>query len=168
MPARLLALTIPVVLASLLTCGCIGKKLSVPPLVENATVTDSGEPSHITVQHILIGFQGTVQGKHITRTRDDAKLLAVDLLMRAKSGEDFDDLVEEYTDDSPPGIYHMANFGQRSEMTSDDPNENVFPRNGMVPAFGDVGFPLEAGEISMSDYDAQTSPFGWHIIKRLR
>lgn len=37
----------------------------------------------------------------------------------------------------------------------------------MVPAFGDVGFPLKVGEIGVSKYDPQNSPSGWHIIKRL-
>jgi parvulin-like peptidyl-prolyl isomerase len=43
----------------------------------------------------------------------------------------------------------------------------VFARDGMVPAFGDVGFPLAVGEIGMADFNPQTSPYGWHIIKRV-
>jgi parvulin-like peptidyl-prolyl isomerase len=38
----------------------------------------------------------------------------------------------------------------------------------MVPAFGNVGFALNVGEIGIADFDPQTSPFGWHIIKRLK
>jgi peptidyl-prolyl cis-trans isomerase B (cyclophilin B) len=41
------------------------------------------------------------------------------------------------------------------------------PREGMVPAFGDVGFGLEVGAIGSSEHDATRSPFGWHIIRRL-
>jgi len=41
------------------------------------------------------------------------------------------------------------------------------PREGMVPAFGDVGFGLEVGAIGMSEYDPKSSPFGWHVIRRL-
>jgi parvulin-like peptidyl-prolyl isomerase len=37
----------------------------------------------------------------------------------------------------------------------------------MVPAFGNVGFSLAPGEIGMAEYDPRTSPYGWHIIKRL-
>ncbi|MGB0953091.1 MAG: peptidylprolyl isomerase [Planctomycetota bacterium] len=40
------------------------------------------------------------------------------------------------------------------------------PRNQLVPAFGDVGFSLEIGEVGMASYDPQASPFGWHIILR--
>jgi parvulin-like peptidyl-prolyl isomerase len=63
----------------------------------------------------------------------------------------------------------MANFGQQSSMGNPpDPATDVFPRQGMVAAFGDVGFPLKVGQIGMSQYDQRTSPFGWHIVKRLR
>jgi hypothetical protein len=38
----------------------------------------------------------------------------------------------------------------------------------MVPAFGNVGFSISPGNIGIADYDATASPFGWHIIKRLK
>ena len=41
------------------------------------------------------------------------------------------------------------------------------PRSAMVSAFGDVGFDLEVGELGLATFDAEASPFGWHIIKRL-
>ncbi len=41
------------------------------------------------------------------------------------------------------------------------------PRSAMVSAFGDVGFELNVGEIGLATFDADASPFGWHIIKRL-
>lgn len=42
-----------------------------------------------------------------------------------------------------------------------------FGRDEMVPAFGDVGFTLRMGEVGLAPYDPQTSPFGWHVIKRI-
>jgi parvulin-like peptidyl-prolyl isomerase len=48
------------------------------------------------------------------------------------------------------------------------PADGEYPREGMVPAFGNVGFALNVGEIGIADFDPQTSPFGWHIIKRLK
>ena len=36
-----------------------------------------------------------------------------------------------------------------------------------VPAFGNVGFKLAVGEIGIADYDPKTSPFGYHVIKRV-
>jgi hypothetical protein len=118
-------------------------------------------PAHITVQHILIGFSGSVPGKNITRSRDEAKTLAYQVLERAKKGEDFDALVQQYTDDSPPGIYRMSGSGVPA-------GQGEYSRDSMVPAFGNVGFKLQVGEIGIADYDQTSSPFGWHIIKRIQ
>ena len=41
------------------------------------------------------------------------------------------------------------------------------PREKMVPAFGDIGFGLEPGEVGMATYDKTASPFGYHVIRRL-
>lgn len=121
----------------------------------------NGEPAHIKVQHILIGFTGRLPGKNITRSQKDAEKLAQDILEKAKKAPDsFEALVKEYTDDSPPGIYGMSNFGQA-------PEGEEYPRDQMVPAFGNVGFKLQVGEIGMASFDEATSPYGYHIIKRL-
>ncbi|MCH2184080.1 MAG: peptidyl-prolyl cis-trans isomerase, partial [Mariniblastus sp.] len=77
-------------------------------------------------------------------------------------GENFGKLVKEYTDDSPPGIYEMANFGETNVP------QGVYERKGMVAAFGNVGFPLPVGGVGLAVYDPQTSPYGWHIIKRIK
>jgi parvulin-like peptidyl-prolyl isomerase len=110
----------------------------------------------------LIGFKGSVPGKDLTRTQEEAKKLAYDLLAQAKGGADFDKLVAANTDDSPPGIYAMSNKG----VQPSGPDE--YAREGMVPAFGNVGFTLNVGEIGIADYDPQTSPYGYHVIKRIK
>ena len=115
---------------------------------------------HIKLQHILISFSGKVPGKNITRTQDEARALAHQILERAKKGEDFDSLVRTYTDDRAPGIYGLANSGVT-------PGEGEFSRDRMVPAFGEVGFSLAPGEIGIAEYDPMKSPYGWHVIKRL-
>lgn len=43
-----------------------------------------------------------------------------------------------------------------------------YARTGLVPAFGDVGFTLEVGGVGLAPFEAKSSPFGWHIIKRLQ
>lgn len=167
--------------ATLVACGGeaptptqIPVPTEVPPAptqipVENTPMqNNSGQAGHIIVQHILIGFKDAVgfSGRQLppkaaTRTQEDAKTLAYDLLSKAKAGEDFDTLVVANTDDSPPGIYSMSDNGV-------DPAQGEFPRGGMVPAFGNVGFALQVGEIGIADYDPATSPYGYHIIKRLK
>jgi parvulin-like peptidyl-prolyl isomerase len=130
-----------------------------------ATVNNSLD--HIQVQHILIGFKdavgfgGSPPPKAAARTQEQARTLAYDLLNQAKSGADFDQLVTANTDDSPPGIYGMSNSG----IT---PAQGEYSRDGMVPAFGNVGFALKVGEIGIADYDPSISPYGYHIIKRLK
>lgn len=47
------------------------------------------------------------------------------------------------------------------------PPAGYMPRNQLVAAFGDVGFALAVGEVGVAAYDAKTSPFGWHIIRRV-
>jgi len=120
------------------------------------------EPDYITVQHILVGFQGSVPGKNITRSKESARELAVKVYEMAKSGKEFGALVTEFTDDSYPGIYKMANFGVPGDMS-----QKVFPRDKMVGAFGDVGFPLQVGDVGLAEFDPQKSKYGWHIIKRI-
>jgi hypothetical protein len=116
---------------------------------------------HIEVQHVLIGFQGSIPGKLVSRSKAEADSLAIDILGRARAGEDFSHLVQQYTDDQFPGIYRIANFGVTPEV-------GEFPRNGMVRGFGDTAFSLSVGSVGIANYQASTCPFGWHVIKRLR
>jgi parvulin-like peptidyl-prolyl isomerase len=120
------------------------------------------EPDRIVVQHILISFAGAARSKQ-TRTKGEAQLLANELLGRAQKGEDFRELMKRYSDDPGPGEYGMANNG----INPADP-QTEYPRKGMVPAFGNTGFKLEVGEIALAAHDPATSPFGWHIIKRVK
>lgn len=121
------------------------------------------EPDQITVQHCLIGFRGTLPGKNVTRSKEEAARLAAQILTAARDGEDFGQLISTYTDDSPPGIYKMANSGVQANM-----GQGIYSRNGMVPAFGNVGFKLKVDGFGMSEFDSRTSPYGWHVIKRIK
>jgi hypothetical protein len=120
------------------------------------------EPEHITVQHILIAFKGSLPDPKVTRSKEDAEKLALKVFERAKAGEDFGAMVKMYTNDSFPGIYAMANTN-----VAPDPSKREFSRTRMVKAFGDVGFSLEVGGVGLAVYDPAASKYGWHIIKRL-
>jgi hypothetical protein len=125
------------------------------------TQRSKSEPDYITVQHCLIGFSGSVPGKPISRTKEEAKALATQLLADVRAGANFEEVIRKNTNDSPPGIYKMANYGKMAL------GKGTFERDGMVPAFGNTGFPLQVGEFGLAEYDARESPFGWHIIKRI-
>lgn len=151
---RLLLLATFVALASLVGC----KKKEEAPSKEAASTS---QPTKIKVQHILISFGDRLPGQKIQRTQEEAKKLAEDLLAKAKAdGANFEAMVREFSADGPPGIYELTNFGAARE-------EGAFPRDQMVPAFGDVGFALNVGEVGLADFDLSKSPYGYHIIKRL-
>jgi hypothetical protein len=119
-------------------------------------------PDLVTVQHILIGFDGSVPNKDVSRTMEEANALAKELYSRAMAGEDFDMLVEEYTDDSFPGVYQMAKDADKAEG-----NPVIFARSQMAKNFGDVSFSLAVGEIGLAQYDPKDCKYGWHVIMRI-
>jgi parvulin-like peptidyl-prolyl isomerase len=57
----------------------------------------------------------------------------------------------------------MSNTG-----VAPDQSKHEYARGSMVPAFGNVGFTLKVGDIGIADYDPRTSPYGYHVIKRLQ
>ena len=101
----------------------------------------------VTVKHVLVEFDKDDSGNITDEAKAAAKKEAEEVLTKAKSGEDFDKLVEQYNDD--PGAttegYTFANDGT------------------MVQEFADASFALEIGGIS----DIVETPYGYHIIKRL-
>lgn len=139
----------------------VEKKEENGDMAKEETKNSGKEPDVITVQHCLIGFEGSVPGKPITRTKEEAKELAERLLKLLKDGDKFEEIINQFTDDSPPGIYKMTNNG-----VSQVPG--AYPRGGMVPAFGDTGFPLQVGEYGLAEHDSNKSPYGWHIVKRIQ
>jgi|GEM_PF-5222760 len=144
-------------------------------VMKREEVTDT----RIEVQHILLGVRsdGPPQLQQMSAgfsygSADEAKAAAAKVFERIQAGEDFTALVRELTDDGlseaerngegVPGVYTIITEGQ-----PDNANK-VFPRKGLVAAFGDVGFKLQVGEVGVAAYDLQSSPFGYHIIKRIK
>ena len=133
------------------------------PLAPTAAPADREPPppDHISVDHILIGVKSPSfpDGKRDAAT---AKTFAYDLLAKIRAGADWAKSKREHSEDPPPGgPYGLANRGVKPT------GRGEYPRDQMVPAFGDVGFSLEVGAIGMADFDARTSPFGYHLIKRV-
>lgn len=121
--------------------------------------TPGAEPDRIAVDHILISFAGA--GTSAKRSKADAEKLALELLTKLKAGGNWASTKKEYSDDPPPG----GPYGLYQKPAARKPGD--FPRAGMVPAFGNVGFKLNLNEIGLANYDAATSQYGWHIIKRV-
>jgi hypothetical protein len=121
--------------------------------------------SEVQVQHILIGVtHPRLTG--VQRSPGEAQELAAQLYGRIQAGEDFDTLVKNYTNDSHPGIYTL--------VVSGGDRQSSWNRGEMARAFGDVGWRLEVGEVGVAPYDGgipgvePKSPFGFHLIKRLK
>jgi len=154
-------------LAILSACG---KQDPPPPTPGTPPVTSTarpekaanGQPAIITVQHVLISFEGSERSEQ-KRTRAEAEKLAFEIVNRAKSGEDFGKLMKEFSNDPGGGTYTLVNDGLTANQSAGE-----YERRGMVAAFGDVGFRIDVGEVGLADYDAKGSPFGLHIIKRIK
>ena len=139
-------------------------KLKDAEIAKNERPKDANEEDLVTVQHLLVSFSGS--GTNAIRSKADASVMAKELFEEAKTTDDFPGMIQTHTDDSYPGIYQIANY---QVVASDKTAKGrVHRRTGLVPAFGNVGFSLEVGEIGMAEFDPEDSPFGWHIIKRIK
>ena len=87
-------------------------------------------------------------GKSVLRTKEQALVLAQEVLKRARAGEDLGRLAVEYSDEPNAGA-RGGSLGR-------------FSKGQMVGAFEVVAFKLKVGEIS----DIVETPFGFHIIQR--
>ncbi len=116
---------------------------------ETKEVDTSDKPASISAQHVLVQYEGSARaGKHIKRTKAEAKTRAEEALKKAKSGTDFDKLAAEYSDE--PGA--KTGFGKLGKFTPER----------MVKPFSDAAFALKVGGIS----GIVETPFGYHVIKR--
>ena len=172
MRTRLLFLPCAIALA---LSGCDSKSETPAAPAGGSTATPTGkkapEPDHVEVDHILIGIEnlnaapGGFSGKWAL---PKARVIAYDLLARLKAGGDWAKAKEEYSEDGQPGNrggpYGMANYGVK---TLPGERQRTGPQ-GMVPAFGNVGFKLAVGEIGIADFHPEASPYGFHIIKRTK
>ena len=154
MSPTLRVVSLLVMIVFIAACGG-GDSAPVPGAVED------DQPDVITVQHVLIGFDKSVPGK-TDRTQAEAQTLANSVYEKAKAGENFDELVREYSNDNYPGVYELANFGVEA-----DKDMLQYNRKDMAKSFGDVAFSLQVNEIGMANYDKSNSKYGWHIILRL-
>jgi peptidyl-prolyl cis-trans isomerase NIMA-interacting 1 len=109
-----------------------------------------GGPATIGARHILIAFQGATRADpSVTRSRDEARALAAQIRDEARNGANWEQLWE--TNSNEPGGQRGGDLG-------------TFGRGQMVPAFERAAFELKVGEIS----DVVESPFGFHVIQRLK
>ncbi|MDR0405875.1 MAG: peptidylprolyl isomerase [Clostridiales bacterium] len=127
-------------------------------LTESVSETDAKaffDSKVARVKHILImTVDQQTQEPLPAETVEAAKIKADEILEKAKSGDDFDALVAEYSEDPgsqamPDGYYLGKGFA-------------LGQQGGMVPAFETASLELAVGAVS----DIVETNYGYHIIKR--
>ena len=103
--------------------------------------------AEVSAKHILVRFAG-VRGadESVTRTKEQAQQLCLELIAKLKAGEDWDTLHAKFSEEGGAPGGDLGAFG----------------RGKMVPAFERAAFGLDIGEISTPI----ESPFGYHVIIR--
>lgn len=107
------------------------------------------EEAKVAASHVLIQYKGSMRSAPtITRSKEEAKKLAGEVLAKAKKGQDFAGLAKQYSDE--PGAKDRAGALGK------------FSKAQMVKPFADAAFALKPGEVS----GLVETDFGFHVIKR--
>lgn len=130
-----------------------------PPIVKptaqpqpRPTATAVAPPPQETfgAKHIVVAYKGALNANaKITRSKDDAKKRAHEVLGKLKKGGKWDELVGQYSDEDSPGAPRFGNLGRFTAATFDK-------------SFIDAVRKLKKDEMS----DVVESPMGFHIIVR--
>ncbi len=108
-----------------------------------------GQPVH--VQQVLIRFKGSIRAPaSLTRTKDDARRRAMEVIAKATSGARFADLVKEYSEE-PGAAEREGDMG------------DVMP-GVLLPEIDQAARKLSIGEVSPAPVQ---STFGFHVLRRL-
>lgn len=120
-----------------------------PPPAPPSSDGTASAPSRVAARHVLVMHRGSERAPEgITRTREEARTRAEEVLRRARAGEDFADLARHFSDE-PGASTSGGDLGQ-------------FGHGQMVPPFERAAFALAVGAIS----DIVETDFGFHVIKR--
>lgn len=122
-----------------------------PPSSPSAAPAAAPGPATIEASHVLVMHRRSERvPPNVTRTPEEARTRAEEVLRRARAGQDFAALAREFSDE-PGAATSGGSLG-------------TFGRGAMVPAFERAAFALSVGQIS----DIVETPFGFHVIKRTR
>ena len=111
--------------------------------VYQEAVKQMGEEKEVHARHILFRVTDPADEK----SSKDAEAKSKTVIARLKKGEDFSKLASELTED-PSGKENGGDLG-------------FFSKDQMVPAFAEVAFKLDKGQIS----EPVKTQFGWHVLK---
>jgi parvulin-like peptidyl-prolyl isomerase len=149
--SRIFQVLISVCVISIFGCGAPADDTPLGRECAAVLARPEKQVDEVKVQHVLIAFVGAMRGSESKRNFAEARALAEDVFKRARGGEDFTSLMKTYSSDDGGGTYTLTQ-ANRGDYAHD---------------FHAIAFRLAVGEIGVAVYDADTSPFGWHVIKRL-
>lgn len=139
------------ILETILASSIYSQKIFEQITIEDATDEELREyfkNDYLRAKHVLISTQDPLSGADIDADKlAEAEAKANEVLEKAKSGENFDELIKEYGED--PGM----------ESNTDG---YFFTDNEMVPEFEEATKSIQPGEFTLCK-----SSFGYHIIQRL-
>lgn len=104
-------------------------------------ISEYYKENYVCAKHVLIEINDS-------RTEEEALKIANEVYSRAKAGEDFDLLVDEYGED--PGMENNA-------------QGYIFTKGEMVAEFEETTYALQDGEIS----EPVKTSYGYHVIAKL-
>ncbi len=124
------------------------ERIIVDKLISEEDIKASFEKQkeEVKASHILLSFKGASRSK-ATRTKEESKKLAEELILKIKSGQELSDLAQEYSDD-PSAKKNKGDLG-------------YFSWGKMVGKFQDAAFSMQPGDIS----EPVLTNYGYHIIK---
>jgi protein-export membrane protein SecD/preprotein translocase SecF subunit len=107
-------------------------------------------PKQITVRHILIAYKGAQKvNDTITRTEEQAKKLADEILVKLQGGTSFDEMAKQFSDDA-------TSKDKGGLLDRPVQNDSYYAKE-----FEDTANATPSGQLSQ----VFKSPFGFHIIK---
>ena len=117
--------------------------------IKKQTLDYYNENGYMRAKHVLIQFPTNDDGSEVTEEQKaETKKKAEEVLEKAKNGEDFDKLIEEYNEDPVMSTYTAGYYFGKGEM---------------VEPFENATMALEENAIS----ELVETTYGYHIIKRL-
>ncbi len=108
---------------------------------------DFAEEEQVCASHVLVKVKADESDEQ-GHSEEDARLLAQQVLDKARAGADFGELAGDYSED-------LGTVSSAGDL-------GCFGRGRMVPAFDAAVFALQSGEIS----DLVKTDFGFHVIKQ--
>ena len=150
MKIKMLFTFITLLSLSLFFASCNKKKEETTTVKTQAQVLQAPEvpAGQIHAAHILIMYKGSMRAPaSVTRSKEQARKLAEDVLKKIRDGADFAEMARLYSDGP-------------SKISGGD--LRTFGRGAMVKSFEDAAFGLKKGEVS----GIVETKFGFHIIKR--